>query len=46
MGTLYVVGTPIGNLKDVSTKALRVLQQVNLIAAENPQRTRRLYAVH
>jgi 16S rRNA (cytidine1402-2'-O)-methyltransferase len=46
MGTLYVVGTPIGNLEDVSARALRVLGQVRLIASENPQRTRRLLARH
>jgi 16S rRNA (cytidine1402-2'-O)-methyltransferase len=44
MGTLYLVGTPIGNLEDVSPRALRVLQQVDLIAAENPSRTQRLLA--
>ena len=44
MGTLYVVGTPIGNLEDVSPRALRVLGQVGLIASENPQRTQRLLA--
>jgi 16S rRNA (cytidine1402-2'-O)-methyltransferase len=44
MGTLYVVGTPIGNLEDVSERALRVLRQVRLIAAEHPQRTQRLLA--
>jgi 16S rRNA (cytidine1402-2'-O)-methyltransferase len=44
MGTLYVVGTPIGNLEDVSLRALRTLREVRLIAAENPQRTQRLLA--
>lgn len=44
VGTLYVVGTPIGNLEDVSVRALRVLSQVHLIASENPGRTRRLLA--
>jgi 16S rRNA (cytidine1402-2'-O)-methyltransferase len=44
MGTLYVVGTPIGNLEDVSERALHVLHQVDLIASENPGRTRRLLA--
>jgi 16S rRNA (cytidine1402-2'-O)-methyltransferase len=44
MGTLYVVGTPIGNLEDVSVRALRILRRVDLIASENPQRTRRLLA--
>ena len=44
MGTLYVVGTPIGNLEDISARALRVLRQASLIAAENPGRTQRLFA--
>ena len=44
MGTLYIVGTPIGNLEDISERALGVLRQVSLIAAENPQRTQRLLA--
>jgi 16S rRNA (cytidine1402-2'-O)-methyltransferase len=44
MGTLYLVGTPIGNLEDMSPRALRVLEQVDLIAAENPSRTQRLLA--
>lgn len=44
MGTLYVVGTPIGNLEDVSARALHILREVRLIAAENPQRTQRLLA--
>jgi 16S rRNA (cytidine1402-2'-O)-methyltransferase len=44
MGTLYLVGTPIGNLEDISPRALRVLRQVPLIASENPQRTQRLLA--
>lgn len=40
--TLYIVGTPIGNLEDISARALRVLREVGLIAAENPTRTLRL----
>jgi 16S rRNA (cytidine1402-2'-O)-methyltransferase len=44
MGTLYIVGTPIGNLEDISTRALHVLRHVHLIAAENPPRTQRLLA--
>jgi len=44
MGTLYVVGTPIGNLEDISPRALEVLASVSLIAAENPSRTQRLLA--
>jgi 16S rRNA (cytidine1402-2'-O)-methyltransferase len=44
MGTLFIVGTPIGNLEDISPRALRILRQVSLIAAENPARTQRLLA--
>ena len=44
MGTLYVVGTPIGNLEDLSPRALRVLREVQLVAAEDTRKTGVLFS--
>jgi len=45
-GTLFVVATPLGNLKDISVRALEVLKESDLIAAEDTRRTQKLLAAY